>query len=205
MIYEIFYSLVSFKGVLPVALSSIFDKVSASIPAALEDWNGQVNIWCADYSNKSAGARLTEITIDQGVFIFDLAVERVVLAYSISTKQLCKRDSSRIRGFPKVKFLTQSSHRENIFVSDKGHFLGHACGGELDINLFPQRRELNRGWSEEGKRFRKMEKYVADNTGTFFYHRAIYNDQTWVPSYLEYGVLRDHETWWIDKFKNGGE
>lgn len=187
------------------ALSEIFKKGSISIPSALDDWESLVAKWCSQYRHKNGGAKLTEITIDQAVFIFDLIDERVVLAYSISTRQLCKRDSSRIRGFPNVNASTQSEIREKKFDADKGHFLGHASGGELDINLFPQRRELNRGWSEEGKRYRKMERFVAKNTGTFFYHRAIYDDKTWVPSYLEYGVLKNNEIWWTDTFINAGE
>jgi hypothetical protein len=50
-----------------------------------------------------------------------------------------------------------------------------------------------------------MEGYVSENTGVFFYHRAMYADKTWVPSYLEYGVLKNDEKWWIDTFFNAGE
>ena len=88
------------------------------------------------------------------------------------------------------------------FIADKGHYLGHASGGQLDINLFPHRRELNRGWSDEGKLFRVMEKYVADNQGTFFYHRPIYNDALWIPAALEYGVLKKHKSWCVETFAN---
>ena len=66
---------------------------------------------------------------------------------------------------------------------------------------FPQRRELNRGWSDEGKRFRAMERYVAGHPGAFFYHRPLY-DETWIPDRLEYGVLVDDREWWVDSFTN---
>ncbi len=85
---------------------------------------------------------------------------------------------------------------------DRGHFLGHASGGELDINLFPQDRRLNRGWSEEGKLFRKMESHAASHPGTFFFHGAVYADDSWVPDRLEYGVLLDDREWWIETFHN---
>lgn len=34
---------------------------------------------------------------------------------------------------------------------DRGHFIAHLSGGPIDINLFPQRRDINRGWSVENK------------------------------------------------------
>jgi hypothetical protein len=46
----------------------------------------------------------------------------------------------------------------------------------LDVNLFPQRREVNRGWSDEGKLFRKMERYAAEHPGTFCFARPICRD-----------------------------
>src|SRR5215468_10568294 len=30
---------------------------------------------------------------------------------------------------------------------DKGHFIAHCIGGDFDLNVFSQDRELNRGWS----------------------------------------------------------
>lgn len=36
------------------------------------------------------------------------------------------------------------------------------------MNLFLQRRDLNRGWSQQGKQYRAMEQYLADHPGTFF-------------------------------------
>jgi hypothetical protein len=145
---------------------------------------------------------LSEINLDFAVFIFDHALERVALAYAVSVEQLMKRDSSWMRGFPNPNVSTQRILGRKAFRADKGHFLGHASGGRLDINLFPQRRELNRGWSKEGKEFRKMERYVAEHPGTFFYHRPIYGDENWVPKALEYGVLEQDAQWWVKTFAN---
>lgn len=72
---------------------------------------------------------------------------------------------------------------------DKGHFIAHSCGAPVDMNIFPQRRDINRGWSEEGKRFRAMERYVAANPGTFVFSRPIYNDLTICPQQIEYGYF----------------
>jgi hypothetical protein len=72
---------------------------------------------------------------------------------------------------------------------DKGHFIAHGFGGPVDVNIFPQRRDVNRGWSEEGKRYRKMERYLAANPGTLVFSRPIFKDLTECPHFLEYGYF----------------
>ena len=66
------------------------------------------------------------------------------------------------------------SHRkvsgENAFNANKGHFLGHASGGIIDINLFPQRQQLNCGWSPDGKRFRNMEHHITKIRHNYYNH-----------------------------------
>jgi len=47
-----------------------------------------------------------------------------------------------------------------------------------------------------------MERYVAENTGTFFYSLPIYDDDSWVPAKLEFAILKPDNTWWIDRFSN---
>jgi hypothetical protein len=182
---------------------------SAARPAGLSDWDDRVSNWCDEYAAKFGGAELSEINVDFAVFVFDHTLERVVVAYAVSVTQLMKRDSSRMQGFLRGK-KTEKTFRESVketlkdnkFVADKGHFLGHASGGILDINLFPQRAELNEGHSAEGIRFRKMERYVEEHPGTFFYHRPIYDDESWIPQLLQYGVLKDGTDWWEDEFAN---
>ena len=183
-------------------LAELFQKVSLPLPAALADWDEKGDGWCDEYEAAFPGAILSEINLDFAIFLFDHTFERVILAYALSVEQLLKRDASRMRGFPNVNASVRQVLGEKAFAADKGHFLGHASGGILDINLFPQRRELNRGWSPEGKRFRSMERYVAEHPGTFFYHRPIYDDDSWIPESLEYGVLFKNISWWVDKFKN---
>jgi len=183
-------------------LSKVYEKAGRSIPPDLADWEDRVSGWCDEYAGKLADVELSEINLDIAVFIFDLVLERVVLAYAISVEQLTKRDVTRMRGFPNPNVSTRRILGQKAFLADKGHFLGHASGGQLDINLFPQRRELNRGWSAEGKAFRSMERYVAEHPGTFFYHRPIYDDETWVPQVLEYGMLEDDTRWTVKRFAN---
>lgn len=183
-------------------LIELFKRANRSLPEPLSNWENQVTAWCQQYSTEFERAEISEINLDFAVFLFDHSTERVTLAYALSVKQLMKRDDSRIRGFPNVDVSIRANLEEEAFLADKGHFLGHASGGILDINLFPQRRELNRGWSVEGKCFRSMERYVAEHPGTFFYHRPLYDDETWIPESLEYGVIVEDTQWWVDTFRN---
>jgi hypothetical protein len=183
-------------------LVEVFDKANQGIPDALSGWENRVDGWCAEYGLAHDPVEISEINIDLAVFLFDHIAERVVLAYALSTRQLMKRDANRMRGFPDVNISVRASLQDRAFATDKGHFLGHASGGTMDINLFPHRCELNRGWSPEGKLFRRMEQYVERHPGTFFYHRPIYDDETWIPSDLEYGVLKDRGTWCEAAFRN---
>ncbi len=111
-----------------VALTNIFKNVSTSMPSALNDWERRVDSWCSEYRNQSGQSELTEIIIDQAVFIFDLIAERVVLAYSISTKQLCKRDSNRISGFHNVNASTKVRSVKINLNPIRGTFLDMQVG-----------------------------------------------------------------------------
>ena len=183
-------------------LQALYASTGRAFPAALSDWDEVVDRFIADYEERFGQSEISTINLDSAYFLFDHGFDRVVLAYAMSTLQLTRRDSTRMRGFPNVNVSVRRVLGDAAFMADKGHYLGHASGGILDINLFPQRRELNRGWSEEGKRFRSMERYVAEHPGAFFYHRPIYDDESWVPASLEYAVLKDGATWWKDTFRN---
>lgn len=183
-------------------LLGIFESVGRQLPEALGMFEEDVDGWCDDYNAGHPDAELLEINLVTAVYWFDRTHERVVIAYGISTKPDNPRDVNRIRRFPDVSIGVRKVMGDQAFPVDRGHFLSHAAGGELDINLFPQRRELNRGWSEQGKLYRRMEQSAADDPGTFHFHRAHYNDDTWIPSTLEYGVLREAEDWWIESFDN---
>ena len=87
-------------------------------------------------------------------------------------------------------------------ATDKGHLMAHSMGGSLDINVFPQRPGVNRGRTEEGKRYRAMERYAARNPGSFVFSRLIYGDDTWVPQALEYGILLPEPRLWVERFPN---
>jgi len=138
-------------------------------------------------------------------FLFDLTLanydkndpnrpdDRVVAAYGRSKAAESKRDASRIRGFGTL--------RGTRGARDKGHFMAHSIGGSLDINIFPQHPDVNRGRGE-WKRYREMERYAARHPGTFVFSRPIYLDSGWVPDALEYGILLREPRFWVERFPN---
>jgi len=123
--------------------------------------------------------------------------DRVVVVYGRSQGSKGKRDASRMRGF-----LGGGLKIDEKGSMDKGHFVGHGLGGGLDVNLFPQKTDVNRYWSESGKVYGKMERYCRDHLDTFFFSRPIYSDETWVPSALEYGILLEADDLWVERFPN---
>lgn len=70
------------------------------------------------------------------------------------------------------------------------------------MNVFSQNRELNRGVSEQGKTYRQMEKYCFENPGIFCFARPIYADTTSVPRWLEFGLIKQDGSVWVEVFEN---
>jgi len=135
--------------------------------------------------------------VTKGVIPGDQAIEdRVVAVFGRSRPSSRKRDANRMKGF-----LGPSS---KVFGNnyDKGHFIGHALGGGLDVNLFSQRMDINRGWSTRGRVFRAMERYCSENPGTFCFLRPIYCDRSWRPCMIEYGLLTKARNFFVEKFEN---
>lgn len=138
----------------------------------------------------------TELVQQGGQLSENAVTDRVVAVYGRSYAHTEKRDASRMRGFLGGPLIAEGSR------FDKGHFIGHAMGGGLDVNLFPQRPEVNRGWSERGKVYRAMERYCAKHPGTFCFFRPIYCDRSWHPCLIEYGVLKQDGELWVEVFDN---
>ena len=124
---------------------------------------------------------------------------RLVGVLGRSEPRKTARDDNRLKGWvgPTEKVFGQGW--------DKGHFIAHSMGGAvegLELNIFVQRRDLNRGWSAAGKRFREMEKYCALNPGTFCFSRPLYVDQTSKPTFVEFGVLKSNGELSVECFDN---
>lgn len=185
-------------------LDRLYERIGRPVPEALAKWESQVDQWCDEYRTQSPSHRLIEIFMDTAIFVFDQhdERERVVLAYGVSSPPTDLRDAGRMRRFPDVNVGVRASLGRDASPFDRGHLLSHASGGELDINLFPHERALNRGWSVQGKQFRRLESLAADVPGTFHYHRPIYEDRTWIPSELDYGVLCQDTSWMAARFAN---
>jgi hypothetical protein len=116
----------------------------------------------------------------------ELPETRVISFFGISNTKINKINRSRMKvGWGK----TSEAFAQFGINYDKGHFIAHGFGGPIDVNLFPQRRDINRGWSAEGKRYRAMERYIASNPGTVVFSRPLYNDLTVCPYQLEYGYF----------------
>ena len=166
---------------------------------------GLSNAWVCAYTDACQHAPTIMEFQDGGfTFLFDQASlcsdsveDRLVAAYGLSAVQQRPRDASRIRGF-----LGGRIEIPEKGVFDKGHVLAHGMGGGLDVNLFPQRLELNRGRSARGKIYRKMESYAVRHPGTLAFSHLIYSDESWVPAFLEYGVLMDGGKIWVERFAN---
>ena len=121
---------------------------------------------------------------------------RVVAVIGSSAPDPRRRDDARLRGWlgPTDKTFGKAW--------DKGHFIAHSIGGAVtgsELNVFIQRRDLNRGWSAAGRRYRAMEHYCA---GVLCWSRPIYTDDSAMPLQIEFGVYRADGTLWVETFEN---
>ena len=189
------------------------------------------DLWCDSYLGMPNGrVDIVQLTDDGYEFLFDLGSERVVAAFGVTRYNPAKRDSSRMSGFlgkvsserkldelaekapspetaKRRRHLAGLSFRDQFFEThgdryDRGHFMSHRQGGGLDINLFPQRADINQGRSTQGKSYRAMERACVANPGTFCFSRPIYDDKTWVPAELDYGALYGPGTMDVRTFPN---
>jgi hypothetical protein len=182
---------INYAGVMGTLIGSPQQKVIDGLLKALPD------LWCQSYE-AMPGSSDDIVAVEQENYthLFDLRAERVVVAFGLSTKNLIKRDASRMKGF-----LGKMSDRF-LGRGDKGHIMSHGQGGGMDINLFPQRPDVNRGRSLSGKVYREMERYCAANTGSFCFSRLLYDEPSWVPFEIEYGVLYHPRQFRIERFTN---
>ena len=110
---------------------------------------------------------------------------RVICFFGISNNDIDTKNRGRMRDYWPMTDISELLGKPY----DRGHFMAHGFGGPIDVNIFPQRRDINRPWSAEGKRYCAMERYVRNNPGTFVFSRPIYKDLTACPHELEYGYF----------------
>ncbi|WP_439697422.1 DNA/RNA non-specific endonuclease [Mucilaginibacter sp. AW1-7] len=122
---------------------------------------------------------------------------RVVFVYGRSSAAAGKRKHHRMQ-----QFLGAFKDQPEYVGYDKGHFIAHCNDGQVDQNLYPQLRELNRGLSSQGKLFRSMERYIQQNEGVFYFVRPIYNDLTWIPHQIDFGIFTKEKGLLLNRFDN---
>jgi hypothetical protein len=130
--------------------------------------------WAAAYRSRIPDSALLEFDSDGARFLFDLAssvgaaqADRTVAAWGRSRPAPRPRDVSYQRGYP-------SPRGRAARPLDKGHMVAHAAGGTFGPNMFPQDRDLNRGWSADGRRYRALEREIAAIPGTLFFCCLLY-------------------------------
>ncbi len=128
--------------------------------------------------------------------------DRVIGVHGRSALAADKRKDQLMRGRPLGPVDVMPEEKRSDY--DKGHFIAHSMGGGLEINIFPQIRSLNRGWSDRGKVFRAMERYCQDHPRTYCFCHPIYAGCSWHPARIEFGVLRRDGTLWVETFENAG-
>ena len=141
-----------------------------------------VPLWCDDYYYANPRAQLVEVNLDDSPacfsYLFDIGLQRSVVAWGIPTFASHQRDGARMAGHP-LSAGTQY-HR--------GHLIAHSIGGGTDINLVPQLGKLNIG------QFRRIEKMVRqlaiENVRCFYFVRTIYTDDSQVPAKFEQCVIQ---------------
>lgn len=157
-------------------------------------WNEICHEWSREYQAKFP--HYGEITLSHyHAFAFTIDHEvsagpetpetRVIGFFGISNNDIDTKNRRRIRDYWSMKDLSELIGKPY----DRGHYMAHGFGGPIDVNIFPQRRDVNRPWSPEGKRYSAMERYVRNNPGTFVFSRPIYKDLTICPHELEYGYF----------------
>jgi hypothetical protein len=126
---------------------------------------------------------------------------RTFAAYGLSKPSGAPRHTQdrRLRGW------MGKTDQDTGAARDKGHFIAHSMGGAVvaaETNVFLQRRDLNRGWSEAGKRFRKMEVAAQEHPGALYFHRAIYLIESTTPDFLEVGICLPGQALQVAAFDN---
>jgi hypothetical protein len=136
--------------------------------------------WIADYRAATPGETdICEIQIGELTYVYDHVNERVIGAHGHSVETHEPRDASRMAGHP-------SYNHEGVPATDRGHIISHKAGGGTDINLLAQDHKLNIGGE-----WRSLERYAANNPGTFMAVQMHYDGASQRPSAFTFGLERD--------------
>ena len=158
-----------------------------------------VSQWIDRYrASTSWSPEILEIALGSLVYLFDEAPAqragdtgvsdaRVVGVWGRPATGRRPRDRSRQQSF------LPDSRRWSRAGFDRGHFVAHSLGGGMDINFFPQAADVNRGRSRAGRRWRELERRAGGSARTLVLVRPVYDAETWVPRWLDFGVVLGDE------------
>jgi hypothetical protein len=156
------------------------DVLGVALLEALANW----------YAHEHGGCYLQQFEQSGASYLFDLASavglpqeDRTVAAWALTPDLVARRDISYQRGFPML------AAPEGPPV-DRGHVIPHLSGGAFGPNIYRQDRALNRGWSEQGKRYRALEREATATPGTLFFGHLLYSDESAYPAEVEVGLMR---------------
>jgi hypothetical protein len=124
------------------------------------------------------------------------ACARLIAGWGTAGAEPLPRDRRFMRGFPMPRANSQR---------DRGHLVAREAGGDegLGINLFPQDRELNQGRGADGRRWRAIERFVAEHLGGVdLFVRAVYDDDSDTPVALEYLTISGEGEASFQRFRN---
>ena len=138
-----------------------------------------------------------ELVQDGTVPASEAVDDRLIAAHGLSRPTAVARQNSRLGGrtLGPVEVVDRSAR----LSYDRGHVIGHALGGVLDLNIIPQTSAVNRGGI-----WRQMERYCQKHPGTYFFCHPIYTGLCSHPAEIEFGVLRPDGSLWANTFQNYG-
>ena len=145
-----------------------------------------VPLWCDDYHFMNPKAELVQVDVDSSgtsfTYLFDIDLQRNIVAFGMPTFSKHRRDASRMAGHP----LSDGSkfHR--------GHLMAHSIGGGTDINLVPQLGKLNIGKFRVLER--KARKLAEKNARCLYFVRSIYSSTSQTPSMFEQCIIHPFGT-----------
>jgi DNA/RNA non-specific endonuclease len=151
-------------------------------------------LWVAHYCDLTRWEpEIVEIALASLTYLFDLAPssgpaphdadDRVVGVWGRLAKPRAARNRSRQAGFiPEPARWSEAGY-------DRGHFVAHSLGGGMEINFFPQAKDLNRGSSERGRRWRALERHAASADEALIFVRPLYDGPSWRPALLDFCVV----------------
>jgi hypothetical protein len=189
-----------------------YERLVAEHHPTVESWDAfvreaLVEAWLGAYrATTEWTTEVLEIAQGELVYLFDAAPtlrrvgdraadDRAVAVWGHSRPPEGGRERSRL-----ARFLPNPLSWSRLEL-DRGHLVAHAAGGGLDLNLFPQLSSLNRGRSEAGRLWRRMEEYAARHPGTPLFVRPTYGGPSWRPAALDYALLVGDRLW-SERFVN---